>query len=308
MLKHYFALLSACFSFTATVLGQEIQVFTVSDFDLKGEVKTCKVIKDYGQEILEFNQDGRLSKSTTQYTESDKDIVLYTYSGDHLIEKRLESYKDNTLDKASSMVNFYEIDTTTVNKYIKEKIISFDKAFFEQRGYYYDDSGTLQKIIVSHENAVDEVVIENTSYKNEATTSVFENGTIQKSVRKSSKTLNNGKQGSVELTKQFLDGEPSRALEKVYNEGGLLISEQLFLFSSKENEFVPDEKQLYEYDENGILKRLTVKTEKTELSKDFIFQLDDSEHKNWVKKIITPDNSYITRRIEYYPPKEVSEE
>lgn len=307
MLKHYLTILSIFFFTIPAVLAQEIQIFKVDDFDLKGKVSLCRVIKDYGQEIFEFNKEGFLVKSTTQYNEFDKDIVLYKYLGGHLVEKRFESYKDNTLDKALSMVNFYEIDTSE-SKYIKEKIISFDKSFFEQRGYYYNDYDELAKVIVSHENAVDEVVIEKSVYKNETTTTVFENGTIQKSVRKSSKKLKNGKQTTVELTKAFVDGEPNKAFESVYDEDGKLVSEQSFLYSSKENEFVPDEKQRYEYDNNGNLKRLTILTENTELSKDFIFQLDDSKHKNWVKKIITPDNSYVTRRIEYYPPEEPIEE
>lgn len=289
------------------LLAQEIKIFSVSDFDLNGNVKTCTVIKDYGQEIFEFNENGFLAKSTTQYNELDKDIVLYTYEAGELIEKRMESYKDNELDKATSMVNFYEVDTTN-NKYIKEKIISFDKEFFEQQEYYFNDTDVLEKIITSHENAVDEVLIEYSEYKNESTQTVFENGVIEKSIRKSLKKTKTGKQLNLVLTKEFVDGEPNKAVERVFSENGKLISEQIFLHSIEEKEFVPSENRSYTYDEEQVLTKLTIKTKNTEAVKEFIFQFDDSEHKNWVKKIITPDNTYVTRRITYYPKELNTEE
>lgn len=289
------------------LLAQEIKIFSVSDFDLNGNVKTCIVIKDYGQEIFEFNENGFLAKSTTQYNELDKDIVLYTYEAGELIEKRMESYKDNELDKATSMVNFYEVDTTN-NKYIKEKIISFDKEFFEQQEYYFNDTDVLEKIITSHENAVDEVLIKYSEYKNESTQTVFENGVIEKSIRKSLKKTKTGKQLNLVLTKEFVDGEPNKAVERVFSENGKLISEQIFLHSIEEKEFVPSENRSYTYDEEQVLTKLTIKTKNTEAVKEFIFQFDDSEHKNWVKKIITPDNTYVTRRITYYPKELNTEE
>ncbi|MDT0621318.1 hypothetical protein [Croceitalea vernalis] len=307
MLKNYsFTFLMLLVSFHV-LLAQEIKIFSVSDFDLNGNVKTCTVIKDYGQEIFEFNENGFLAKSTTQYNELDKDIVLYTYEAGELIEKRMESYKDNELDKATSMVNFYEVDTTN-NKYIKEKIISFDKEFFEQQEYYFNDTDVLEKIITSHENAVDEVLIDYSEYKNESTQTVFENGVIEKSIRKSLKKTKTGKQLNLVLTKEFVDGEPNKAVERVFSENGKLISEQIFLHSIEEKEFVPSENRSYTYDEEQVLTKLTIKTKNTEAVKEFIFQFDDSEHKNWVKKIITPDNTYVTRRITYYPKELNTEE
>ncbi|MDT0539526.1 hypothetical protein [Croceitalea sp. P059] len=307
MLKNYsFTFLMLLVSFHV-LLAQEIKIFSVSDFDLNGNVKACTVIKDYGQEIFEFNENGFLAKSTTQYNELDKDIVLYTYEAGELIEKRMESYKDNELDKATSMVNFYEVDTTN-NKYIKEKIISFDKEFFEQQEYYFNDTDVLEKIITSHENAVDEVLIEYSEYKNESTQTVFENGVIEKSIRKSLKKTKTGKQLNLVLTKEFVDGEPNKAVERVFSENGKLISEQIFLHSIEEKEFVPSENRSYTYDEEQVLTKLTIKTKNTEAVKEFIFQFDDSEHKNWVKKIITPDNTYVTRRITYYPKELNTEE
>lgn len=307
MLKHYYYTFLFFFLFSQASFTQGIKVFKISDFDLKGNVKTCTVIKDYGQEIFDFDQNGFLIKSTTQYNEFDKDIVIYKYESGELLEKRMESYKDSELDRATSMVNFYEIDTSA-NKHITEKIVSFDKEFFEQQEYFFNDKGILEKIISSHENAVDEILIENSEYKNESTETVFENGVIQKSVRKSIKKLKNGRQLSVELTKEFVDGDPNKAVEKVIDEDGKLLSEQVFMHSIKEKEFELTEIKDFRYDAEGIPTKMITRTGNTEAVKEFVFQFDDSESKNWVKKIITPDNTYVTRRIEYYPTQEVKEE
>ncbi|MDT0607355.1 hypothetical protein [Croceitalea rosinachiae] len=307
MLKHYFNILLFLSIAPIVSIGQEIRIFKVADFDLNGAVKTCTVIQDYGQEIFEFNENGFLTKSTTQYNESDKDIIVYKYEGGELIEKRMESYKDNQLDTATSMVNFYEIDTTGP-KYIKEKIISFDKEFFEQQEYYFNDTGILEKVVLSHENAVDEILIERTAYKDEQTETIFENGVIEKSVRNSSKRLTNGKILNIQLIKDFVDGEPDKALEKVTEENNRLVSEQAFSYDFNTKEFAPTEKRIYGYNKEGILSKMTIKTGNTESVKEFIFQFDDSEHKNWVKKITTPDNSYITRRIEYHIAENTVEE
>ncbi len=299
MLKNYTIFLFSLLSFCSITIGQEIQQFQLADFDLKGLVKTSTVITDYGKEIFEFNEEGFLVKSTTWYNEEDKDITTYKYEANELLEKRMESYRGNQLDEASSMVNFYEIDTTGPKR-IKEKIISFDKEFFEQREYFFNSQGQLEKIVSSHENAVDEVVIEHSTYKNETTKTYLKNGAVKKSIRTSVKKNSKGLPYKVELTKEFVNGEPIKALEKVIDEKGVLMSEQLFTYDTAGKEFTPSEKRIYKYTEEGILQEMLVKQETTESKKGFVFQFDDSEFKNWVKKITTPDNDYVTRKIEYF--------
>ena len=299
MIKHYhfffILLFFSCFS-----LSQEIRKFQVKDFDLRGNVKTCQVITDYGQEIFEFDVLGRLVTLTTRYNEEDKDITSYKFIKDELVEKRLESYKDNVLDLSSSMAHFYTVDSTDTKK-IKEQIISYDKEFVEVQEYRYDENDQLTKIIVSHENAVDEIIIENTSYKNETTQTYLENGIIQKSIRESIKRNKNLGELKVLLTKNYLDGEPNKATEEVYDERGLLISKEGFQYDVGQKEFVAVDKHIFEYDKDGIITKETIKQGNAIAQKEYIFQFDDNEEKNWVKKIITPDNTFTTRRISYYP-------
>jgi hypothetical protein len=299
MLKHYHFLFIVFF-FSLLISAQEIKQFNVEDFDLKGNVKTCQIITDYGQEIFEFDALGRLVKVTTQYNEDDKDVTVYRFEKEELIEKRVESYKDNRIDPSSSMAYFYTIDTTETKK-VKEQIISYDKEFVEVQDYQFNADGQLAKIIVSHENAVDEIIIERTSYKTENTTTYFENGIVQKSIRES--TRKNKKFGEVKvtLTKTYLDGEPNQAIEEVRDNKGFLIAKEVYQYDIGEKEFVSMEKHNFEYDEDGILKKEITKQGNATAAKEYIFQFDDNEEKNWVKKIVTPENTFTTRKITYYP-------
>jgi len=293
-----------------TCLGtnaQDITLFTVTDFELNGPVKKCVVIKDYGKEIFEFSENGFLIKSTTQYNETDKDITVYRFEGDHLIEKRLESYKDGQLDVSTSMANIFEIDTTGL-KTIKEQIISYDKEFFEQQQYFYNEDGLLSKVVSSHENAVDETTIDYGTYKNEETTSVFENGVLLKSVRKSTKKGKGNKEVFVELVKEFVDGEPSDAIESITDSSGKLLSKQLFLYDKDAKQFAPSERHSYEYNANGVLEKVLIERGNTKSVNEFAFQFDDSGHQNWVKKITMPQNTYISRNITYFETAEKTED
>ena len=299
MNKHYllfFLTILLIFSGTA----QEIRQFTVADFDLKGAVKTCQVITDYGQEIFEFDSLGRLVKVTTQYNEEDKDITSYKYALGELIEKRVESYKDNVLDLTSSMAYFYSIDSTDTKK-IKEQIISYDKEFVEIQEYHYNEEDKLVKVITSHENAVDEMRVEHSIYKNEQTTTYFENEIIQKSIRASEKNSKKWGTLSIVLTKTYLDGEPIEAEDERRNQDVLLISKEMFRYNTEEKEFATQVKHLYSYDNEGVLSSETITQGNSTFKKEYIFQFDANEEKNWVKKIITPDNSFATRQITYYP-------
>ncbi len=307
MIKHYRHILNFILLVSCVLHGQDIKLFKTHDFDLKGKVKSCTVVTDYGKEIFDFDENGFLVKSTTQYNERDKDIVRYKYDNGELLEKRMESYKDNALDASSSLVNFYEIDTTGL-RYIKETIVSFDKEFFEQQEYYYNEAGLLTKIVSSHENAVDERLVERTQFKDEQTESCFDNGVITQSIRTSTKKTKSGKTLQVVLRKQFVDGDPSKAVEQITNSQGQLVSEKIFMFDGNEDQFVPEEDKIFSYDKDGVLTKMTLKKGNAESIKEFIFQFDDSGHKNWVKKIITPDNTYTSRIISYYEPEPVAEE
>jgi hypothetical protein len=305
MKKHY-----AIFPFFSLlhILGlwsQEVQIFKVEDFDLKGPVKSCLVTTDYGKELFEFNKKGILTKTITQYNDVDQDITYYKYDDGELVEKRMESYKGNVLDESTSMANFYEIDTVPSRKVI-EKIISYDKQFLEQQQYHYDDEGKLIKIISSNVEGVDETTFQYSQVKNEQTVSTFTNGILQKAVRTSAKKGPNGTQ-EVILTKEYIDGEPNTATEEVFNTNGKLVTSEDFLYDVSGKEFVSQKKRFYYYTD-GKLSRMVKKTVNTESADKYIFQFDNHTPSNWVKQIVTPGNTYITRSIEYYQEEPAKEE
>jgi len=208
------------------------------------------------------------------------------------------------LDESTSMANFYEVDTVP-NRKVIEKIISYDKQFLEQQQYHYDEEGKLVKMISSNGEGVDETTFEYTQVKNEHTVSTFTNGILQKAVRTSTKAGPNGTQ-EVILTKEYIDGEPNTANEEVFNSNGKLVTSEDFLYDVAEKEFVSQKKRFYYYTD-GKLGRMVKKTVNTESTDKFIFQFDSHTPSNWVKQIVTPGNTYITRTIEYYE-EEVPEE
>ncbi|MEC3964740.1 hypothetical protein [Flagellimonas halotolerans] len=297
MKKHYTIFLLFSFFQIVGMWSQEVQIFTVKDFDLKGKVKSCLVTTDYGKELFEFDRQGILTKTVTQYNDTDQDITYYKYDNGELVEKRMESYKNNVLDESTSMVNFYEIDTVP-NRKVTEKIISYDKQFLEQQQYHYDDEGKLTRIISSNGEGVDETTFEYVQVKNECTVSTFTNGVLQKAVRTSTKKGPNGTQ-EVVLTKEYIDGEPNTAHEEVFDSKGKLVTSEDFLYDVAEKEFVSQRKRYYYYSD-GKLSRMVKKTINTESTDKYIFQFDSHTPSNWVKQIVTPDNTYITRTIEYY--------
>ena len=282
MIKKYIPLLFTVLFFNVIGYSQEIQIFKVEDFDLRGKVKSCLVITDYGRELFEFDQMGRLSKTITQYNESDQDITLYKYEGETLVEKRMESYKDDILDAATSMVNFYSTDTVSTRR-VMEKIISYDKQFLEQQEYLYDEEDRLQKIIISNAEGVDETTIEYQQYKNETTQSVFHNGILEKMERVSEKIVGNSKY-KITLNKEFVDGEPNNAIEKTYDADGKLLTTETFSYDVPKKQFVSLQKVRLTYDADGMPTSESTETQNSKSVREFIFQFDNSPEKKLDKE------------------------
>lgn len=284
-----------------TALPQEPKIFMRADFDLSGPVKSCRVITDYGKEDFEFNSEGFLTKTVTRYSGNDYDVSYYKYENDRLIERRDERYQDGGFDKVTSMAHFYEYDSLPAPR-ITEKILSYNKEFQEQYEYFYNNEGQLIRMLRSHADGVDETLIEYTTYKDENTVSYLLNGLLQKTIRTSFKKQKGGEKVKILLTKHFIEGIPEKATEEIINEKDQVVSSLKFVYSSKEKSFVPLEKKEFTYDLQNKLESVTSSIDKEEATEKYLYQFDGNEEGNWVKKIITPANSYTTRVIEYYDP------
>ena len=252
-------IISVAFLLVTPLFPQEPKIFTRTDFDLQGPVKSCRVITNYGKEDFEFNNEGLLTKSVTRYNENNYDVSYYKYENNRLIERRDERYQDGKFDEMTSMAHFYSYDSVPEMN-ITEKIISYNKEFQEQYDYKYNQDGKLINMRRSHAEGVDETQIEYTTYKDETTVSYILNGRLQRTERRSSKKLKDGQKAEVVLVKE------------------------------------------YNYDDRDQLESITSTSGELKNTEEYVYQFDNSEGGNWVKKIITPDNSYTTRVIEYYDP------
>ncbi|MBQ4915564.1 hypothetical protein J8L85_14005 [Maribacter sp. MMG018] len=299
MAKNYLnIILFTLFISSLCCYAQEVKVFTVKDFDLKDSVKTCLVSTKYGKEEYNFNKKGLLTKSVTRYSDSDYDVVLYKYANGELLEKRSETYRDNKFDPSTSIAHFFELDTTS-NRKVIEKIISYDKEFLDNYIYHYDDKGDLVRMIRTNNEGTDETLVEYKKYKGEYTVTYLLNEVPLKSIRTSNRKKNGAVQKIV-LTKEFLKGEPNKAIEEVFDVNELLLERQEFDYNVTEKKFVPTVRTTYNYDKNGMLESEIIADGNSTEKKEYIYQFDGEEGGNWIKKIIKPDNAYTTRKITYY--------
>ena len=307
MKKNYLLIFSKTLIFSAamllatTVFPQEPKIFTKSDFDLIGPVKSCRVITDYGKEDFEFNDEGLLTKSITRYNGKDYDVSYYKYLDNKLIERRDERYQDGVFDEVTSMAHFYSYDTVPQTR-ITERILSYNKDFQEQFEYFYNSDSKLERMLRSHAEGVDETLVEYSTFKEESTATYLLNGRLQKTVRRSQKKEKDGSIVEVVLIKEFIEGVPEKATEQMFNEKGILLSEINFAYHPKDKSFAPLTRKDFSYDEQDKLEAVTSTSGKLSNKEEFLYQFDNNENGNWVKKIITPENSYTTRIIEYYDP------
>lgn len=297
MVKNYFVFVLIVFFLLPTGLAsQEIKIFKVEDFDLKGKVKTCLVSTKYGKEEYDFNEEGLLTKSVTRYNDNDYDVTYYKYVKSTLSEKRFENYRDNTFDPASSIANIYTIDSTEGLK-VTEKILSYEKEFLDQYEYFYSND-TIRRIVRTNNEGIDETLISYEAVKGEFTKTYELNGFLKESIRTSLKKENDSIMSRTVLTKKYLDGDPSSATEEIFDGLNKLLSKTQFLHNAKTNQFAKTSTEKFLYDESGMLLSWQSEISAVIEKKEFVYQFDPNG--NWIKEIIIPDKTYKTRKITYY--------
>ncbi|SDE26208.1 hypothetical protein SAMN05421636_104149 [Pricia antarctica] len=301
MLKQYtilFFYLSIGLPSLAT--SQEIKTFKISDFNLNGNVKSCLVITDYGKEEYYFDTSGRLTKSITRFNDFDYETTYYKYQNNELVEKRVENYRDNTFDKSISLANFYEIDTSA-NRKVTEKIVSYtNKKLLEQNVYRYNAKGQLMKMTRTDTDGTDENIISHDTIDGKNTTIKTLNGKPLETVQTWNEELEDGSLLTVKTIEKYFDGALNTKSQEVYNADKKLISKDDSLFDTTNEKWISEENTRYVYGENGFLAKIEINRGNLMIIKDYIYQFDGTENHNWVKEIITPDNTYKTRKITYY--------
>ncbi|TLP77584.1 hypothetical protein [Maribacter sp. ACAM166] len=286
-------------AFVGSVQGQEIQIFTITDFDLRGNVKFCLVSTDYGKEEYDFNKQGFLTKSVTRYNDMDYDVVYYKYSEGELSEKRSESYRNNAFDPSTSIAHFYQIDSTE-NIKIQERIFSYDKQFLDEYVYEYDQAGDIVSIRRTNNDGTDVTQVEHKKINGEYTVTYLLNEVPLKSIRTSTLKPKNKPPQKTVLTKEFLKGDANQASEEVFSIEGELMAQQDFKYNNQGEKFEPTARTTYVYDDNSMLISETTISGMKTIKKEYIYQYDRADNGNWIKQIVTPDNTYKTRKITYY--------
>lgn len=281
------------------IISQEIKIFSVPDFDLNGNVKSCLVITDYGKEEYYFDETGLLTKSVTRFNDTDYEMTYYKYTSGELIEKRVENYRDNVFDKATSLANFYKIDTTA-NRKVTEKIVSYTKKLMEQNVYRYDGNKNLIEITRTNTDGTDEIDTSYDTISGKLNITQTLNGTPLKSVQRWTRKSDKNVEQQVMVTITYLDGTLNTKTEEVYTLDHGLESKVDSRYNASTKKWISQDHITFMYNDNGKLSKTSIENRNVIDTKEYIYQFDGTAANNWVKEIITPDNTYKTRRITYY--------
>ena len=281
--------------------AQQFNVLKRSDFDLKGPVKKCVVFTKYGQEQYVFNESGFLLSAATIFSKEDSETVFYKYQQDTLIEKRVEVYTNSRLDKSSSIASFYTYDTIPTTK-IKERVMNYDRVFLDQFEYKYDTIGRLSQEIRTNTEGRYQIDV---SYQWDTIQGIRNVSYFSDSIPiKKIDSFFKGPQRTIYkvVSTQFAEGLEKNQKVEFFNSKKQLLESQDFYFVVQDSLRVPSLKwsETFLYNPIGNPISQIIKKGVTSQSKKMLYQLDGSPYKNWIKKIITPDNTYTTRRIIYF--------
>ncbi|MBT8235492.1 MAG: hypothetical protein KJO04_04820, partial [Bacteroidia bacterium] len=286
----------AVFCLLSTAYTQAPQIFSVEDFDLKGPVKSCTVITSYGKEEFSFDKQGRLTKLKTLHSTTDYDITYYIYEGDFIKERRNEIYRDKEFDRGTSMAHIYTIDTSETKR-ITESIISYAKVSLAQYDYIYNDQDLLFKIIRTDNSGVDETRIERDTTDGRITEQYYLNDQLVK-IQSDWSDIENGQTLSKLMTVTMDRDKPQYRHTIARDTTGNIVKNSEWSELSgvdKEGRTVSKKQftvDVNEYDENGMLLKRIRKKGKASEEDIFFHQLDGSAYGNWIKQVITPDNTY----------------
>ena len=287
-------LLILLFCFSAGLLGQDNIVKTVKDFDLSGRVNSCEIQTDYGTEFLVFNKDLSIHKISTVFNPTNKEETTFIYKNQELSEKIIEVFRDNKLQKELS---FYHKFSRKYN--LIEEIILTLKGEIVARNLIVVDSigNTLKSVNES---------------KDQQTTQIFERRFSSKT--DSILTYSDDRLTSLEVWKKNVQTKViMEHMTIVFND--TVVSYKMHAFFDKQSQLIREVDSIfddavlntaldrrYSYRDKRLVTLQEMERNQSQ-TKRYIYQLDNSDPPNWVKRIEQPSNNYITRRITYYAEK-----
>ena len=291
-----------CFTLFAAILvyGQEPEVFTRSDFQVRGPVKQLIVRASYGQEQFDFDRSGRLTKSVTRYSEKDYDITYYIFSGNVLKERRDEVYRDGVIDRQSSIARVYQIDSLA--NQMLEAVSSYDRSITEQLTLQYDSLQRLTGVRRAYNEGIDLTELDYVLEDGHQIQHFSVNGMRYKTVHMfSADSIKPGY--SVTRTVSLRMGIPQTAHEIVSDAQHKKTAEHRFRFDSETRTWHREQTVKYDYNADGLLQSQTTYTSNGQIIPPvlkYIYQMDGGKPSNWVRQVITPENSIVAREVFYY--------
>ena len=141
----------------------------------------------------------------------------------------------------------------------------------------------------------------------EVTAEYEKNGQLVKAVRTSRKE---GKDGPIEnkLVREYFQGTPQKAVEQDLDARGRLLKETRFEYDSTTTSFrkVQSRSLTYNADSFEETETTTYFRENGSVYRQeesaYLYQMDGASPGNWIRKIRTPENSFVSRKITYYEP------
>lgn len=275
------------------VFGQFNDLKKVNDFDLFGPVERCEIQTAYGTEVLVFNRDGSLQQFTTSYNESDKERITLTYQDQMLSEKLVEVFRNNRLERDLSFYHRF----SKSDKALEEVVVTLNGDLVGRNVMYVDSLGVVERIVTETPSqrstqrfhrilspALDSIL------------TYADGQLITIEVSRKNKTT---QQLIQRLTVAYTDTIITRKNYEFYERGSRLIRTIDSLFDPQTSLLFSVKDFRYSYTDK-LLTAATEQEANQSVKRRYIYQLDQANPPNWVKRIEQPSNDYITRRIIYY--------
>lgn len=286
--------------FVKGVTGQQPEVFTRNDFQLRGPVKQLVVRANYGQEEFNFEAGGKLVKSLTRYSEIDFEVTHYIFEGDFLKERRDEVYRNGQCDRQSSIARMYQKDS--ISHRILETLSSYDGSITEQISLQYDTLNRLTRVKRNYEAGIDITDIAYTVAGKTETQHFSLNGAVYKTIRHlPADSVASGYY--LERTENFRAGVPQTATEILKDDSERIESEKRFNFDTDKGAWQMQGSSSFTYNSDGLLASQANYSALGQVELAIVtysYQMDGSDPPNWVRQVIIPQNVIVAREIRYF--------
>ena len=270
-----------------------------SDFSLNGPVKKCTVLTSYGKEIYSFTKDGKLQELTSYFDDNNYQQIRYTYKDSLLIERRIELYEMGKLDPQASSINVYQSDSTGLLQ--KQFIVDYNSNTLEELSYSYDSIGRLAQLKKLTKNGLSTIQYTSaTDSLGHIHNTVLIDSVIRRQTDSIPLALLHKDSLTHTRTIYYLDGIEDRAEEKKYNHKSAIVYSKNELYLLDDNQWYVQKQEEFEFNEKGQMIQKVTKEGTTSFTQKFLYQTDGTEYQNWVKQIVMPNMTYITRIIEYF--------